>query len=72
MPSEIKRKFRVVLDAWRGMVDDPLGTPMEQAYLQTDSARSVRIRIEGRADLPGAIVARIAIKGKAKGITRPE
>jgi adenylate cyclase len=72
MPSEIERKFKVISDAWRAQVEDPRGTPMEQAYLQTDPARSVRIRIEGHADQPSALVARIAIKGKAAGITRPE
>jgi CYTH domain-containing protein len=41
------------------------GTRLKQGYLSTDSKRNVRLRIAGED-------ARITIKGKAKGLTRPE
>jgi adenylate cyclase len=62
MGTEIEKKFLVVGDAWRRSEDRLV---MKQAYLSTDPARTVRVRLEGdRAEL--------TIKGKAEGAARPE
>jgi len=62
MGVEIERKFLVTDDAWRA-----LGTPtlLRQGYLNTDPARTVRVRIEGEQGV-------LTIKGKNSGATRGE
>ena len=62
MGVEIERKFLVTGDAWRA-----LGTPtlLRQGYLNTDPARTVRVRIEGEQGI-------LTIKGKNSGATRGE
>jgi adenylate cyclase len=59
---EIERKFLLVGDAWRA-----LGTPslLRQGYLNTDPARTVRVRIEGQG-------AWLTIKSKNVGAARGE
>jgi adenylate cyclase len=59
---EIERKFLVRGDGWRA-----LGQPvlLRQGYLNSDPARTVRVRIEGAA-------ATLTIKGKSEGATRAE
>jgi adenylate cyclase len=59
---EIERKFLLVGDAWRA-----LGTPslLRQGYLNTDPARTVRVRIEGQG-------AWLTIKSKTVGAARGE
>lgn len=63
MPQEIERKFLVRSNAWRAVATASFA--IQQGYLSLDPARTVRIRL--RDD-----VAFLTIKGKAKGITRPE
>ena len=62
MAEEIEHKFLVTGDAWRS-----LGTAQEyrQGYLATGPDFIVRVRIEGT-------VARLTVKGRPKGIVRPE
>lgn len=62
MGVEIERKFLVRGDAWRA-----LGQPvlLRQGYLNSDPARTVRVRIEGGQ-------ATLTIKGKSVGATRGE
>lgn len=62
MASEIERKFLVVSEAWR---DGSPGVRIAQGYLTQDPERTTRIRIGGDK-------AWITIKGKTRGITRPE
>jgi adenylate cyclase len=59
---EIERKFLVRGDGWRA-----LGQPvlLRQGYLNSDPARTVRVRIEGAQ-------AMLTIKGKNVGATRGE
>jgi adenylate cyclase len=59
---EIERKFLLVGEAWR-----TLGQPvlLRQGYLNTDPARTVRVRIEGQG-------ACLTIKGKNVGAARGE
>lgn len=47
MAIEIERKFLVVNQHWMQQAD--AGTAMQQGYLSTDPASSVRVRIEGQA-----------------------
>ena len=61
MGIEIERKFLVVNDSWRAGAK---GTRYVQGYLQSGVC-TVRVRIEGS-------VAKLAIKGRAKGIARSE
>lgn len=62
MGIEIEKKFLVVGDAWRQSQDRIV---MKQAYLSTDPARTVRVRLEGQR-------AELTIKGKSQGATRAE
>jgi len=62
--KEIERKFLVRGEEWRALVSGP-GRPLCQAYLSTDPDRVVRVRIDGDR-------AFLTIKGRNKGITRPE
>jgi adenylate cyclase len=59
--SEIERKFLVVSEGWRQ------AAPVRicQGYLNRDIDRTVRVRIAGER-------AFLTIKGRAKGIARPE
>jgi adenylate cyclase len=59
---EIERKFLVCGDAWRTLGEPVL---LRQGYLNTDPARTVRVRIEGDQ-------ATLTIKGKNVGATRGE
>jgi adenylate cyclase len=63
MNTEIEHRFLVRSDGWRKLVDQ--GADLRQGYLSTDSKRNVRVRIASDG-------AHICIKGKAKGLTRPE
>jgi adenylate cyclase len=59
---EIERKFLVAGDAWRALGEPVL---LRQGYLNSDPARTVRVRIEGQG-------AAITIKSKNVGATRGE
>jgi len=59
---EIERKFLLVGDAWRQLAQPVL---LRQGYLNSDPARTVRVRIEGQD-------ATLTIKGKTAGATRAE
>ena len=63
-PLEIERKFLIVSDGWRSLVE---GTPkrLSQGYLCSDSRKSVRVRIAGER-------ATVTVKGAREGITRLE
>jgi adenylate cyclase len=62
MGKEIERKFRVSSDGFR---QRQLGKRYRQAYLSTDKARTVRVRVvEDQAWL--------TIKGLTEGVTRAE
>lgn len=62
MGQEIERKFRVASDAYR---ESASGKRYRQAYLSTDKARTVRVRVvEDQAWL--------TIKGLTEGVTRAE
>ena len=63
MAREIERKFLVGDDSWRAAVTRAV--PMEQGYLASGGACSVRVRIEGA-------VARLNIKSATLGIEREE
>ncbi len=62
MGIEIERKFLVSGEDWKS-----LGTPIlyKQGYLNKSPERTVRVRIAGET-------AFLTIKGKGKGISRPE
>jgi adenylate cyclase len=62
MSIEIERKFLVRDERWRGLAQ---GVPLRQGYLNSDPARTVRVRIEGDS-------ARLTIKGRTVGATRGE
>lgn len=62
MPSEIERKYVVDPALWK---PEGAGTLYSQGYLSSNPERVVRVRIEGAA-------AKLTIKGKNVGITRPE
>ncbi len=62
MGTEIERKFLVVGDEWRSGAS---GVGIRQAYLAAAPGCTVRIRLQG-AD------AFLTIKGRAKGVSRPE
>lgn len=61
MAVEIERKFLVTGDDWRSFP----GVEIRQGYLAISAERTVRVRVAG-AD------AFLTIKGKMKGIRRPE
>lgn len=62
MAQEIERKFLVNGTAWRDLAE---GVVYRQGYLAVTPERTVRVRIAGKT-------AFLTIKGKAKGLTRPE
>lgn len=62
MAKEIERKFLVVGSAWRSLAQ---GTRYRQGYLNSDKARTVRIRTVGDQ-------AFLTIKGPTIGMTRTE
>lgn len=62
MAKEIERKFLVVGSAWRTLAQ---GTRYRQGYLNSDKARTVRIRTVGDQ-------AFLTIKGPTIGVTRTE
>jgi adenylate cyclase len=63
-PLEIERKFLIVSDGWRSLVE---GSPkrLSQGYLCSDPRKSVRVRIAGER-------ATVTVKGAREGITRLE
>jgi len=63
MSKETEHRFLIRSDGWRKLAGP--GAVMRQGYLSTDSKRNVRVRIAGNE-------AQITVKGKAKGLTRPE
>jgi len=63
MGREIERKFLVTGEGWREAA--VAAVPMRQAYLASDPACSVRVRIEGEA-------ARLNIKSAELGVERLE
>lgn len=64
MPLEIERKFLVHSDLWNAL-KKPQGNRIVQSYLSFTPESTVRIRIKGEQ-------AFLTIKGKSKGISRPE
>lgn len=62
MGVEIERKFLVRGDGWRALGEPVL---LRQGYLNSDPARTVRVRIEGAQGM-------LTIKGKSVGATRGE
>jgi adenylate cyclase len=62
MGREIERKFLVDTNAW--VPRDP-GVRLTQGYLNSDKARTVRVRIEGDRAV-------LTVKGRTDGITRAE
>lgn len=63
MGVEIERKFLVCGDGWRERAD--AGTVIAQGYLNTEPARTVRVRRTGEA-------AWLTIKGESRGAERAE
>lgn len=63
MAHEIERKFLVRSDAWRSAVTD--AREIRQGYLSVDPARTVRVRVAGRA-------ATLTIKGPRAQLTALE
>lgn len=63
MPVEIERKFLVCSSDWRDRVVHSF--QLAQAYLSTDPARTIRVRIKNTE-------AYLTIKGKGTDISRPE
>lgn len=63
MAQEIERKFLLKNDAWRMQASQK--TIFKQAYLNSEPARTVRVRVAGSE-------AFITIKGKTEGISRAE
>jgi adenylate cyclase len=63
MSKETEHRFLVNSEEWRKLAGP--GVDTRQGYLSIDSKRNVRVRIASNE-------ARITIKGKAKGLTRPE
>jgi CYTH domain-containing protein/CHAD domain-containing protein len=63
MSKETEHRFLVHSDGWQKLAGP--GAEMRQGYLSTDSKRNVRVRIASNES-------QITIKGKAKGLTRPE
>lgn len=62
MSIEIERKFLLKGDAWRSLAESAY---MCQGYLNTDTDRTVRVRITGE-------VAQLTIKGRSRGASRAE
>ncbi|SMC21117.1 adenylate cyclase [Andreprevotia lacus DSM 23236] len=63
MATEIERKFLLASDDWRSLAHK--ATRIAQGYLNTDPARTVRVRIKGSQGF-------LTIKGKNEGIARAE
>ena len=64
MAQEIERKFLVRSDAWRALADQ--GRLIRQGYLSSNAKATVRVR---SFDDQQAV---ITLKGKLRGIVRPE
>lgn len=64
MNQEIERKFLVDQTKWN-QLDKPNGKIIVQSYLSTNPDKTIRVRIYGEQGF-------LTIKGKAKGLTRPE
>lgn len=64
MNQEIERKFLVNHAEWEKL-NKPEGKTIIQSYLATNPNKTIRVRIYGEQGF-------ITIKGKAKGLTRPE
>lgn len=63
MAVEIERKFLVRNESWRKDVQENFS--IKQGYLNSDTARNVRVRIKGEKGF-------LTIKGKTKNISRVE
>lgn len=63
MPKEIERKYRLKNDDWKAQISAQ--KHIQQAYLNTASERTVRVRVQNQEG-------RLTIKGKSVGITRAE
>lgn len=64
MAIEIERKFLVDLHKWKS-IEKPKGELFRQAYLITDKAKSIRVRLTPDS-------AYLTIKGETKGLSRLE
>jgi adenylate cyclase len=64
MNQEIERKFLVNHAEWNRTVK-PQGKTIIQSYLSTNPEKTIRVRVYGEKGF-------ITVKGKAKGLTRPE
>ncbi|TND08626.1 MAG: adenylate cyclase [Bacteroidetes bacterium] len=64
MGIEIERKFLVKDESWKQALSEP-GKPYRQGYMLSDNRRTVRVRTAGDKGF-------ITIKGKGKGLRRPE
>jgi adenylate cyclase len=64
MATEIEHKYLVNLDVWKNIIPEQ-SIEIRQAYLQTDPAKTIRIRTMGKSGY-------ITIKGMAVGASRPE
>ena len=64
MAEEIERKFLVKSDAWRASADE--GRLIRQGYLSSNAKATVRVRSFDDRE------AVITLKGKIRGIVRPE
>jgi CYTH domain-containing protein/CHAD domain-containing protein len=63
MAKETEHRFLVHSEEWRKLAGSSVD--MRQGYLSTDAKRNVRVRVAGDE-------AQITVKGRAKGLTRPE
>ncbi len=63
MGKETEQRFLVRSEEWRKHAGP--GIPLRQGYLSTDAKRNVRIRLNQKE-------ASLTVKGKAKGLSRPE
>jgi len=64
MAQEIERKFLPKNDSWRSDVTS--STSVVQGYLSTEKTATVRVRIQDER------LGMLCIKGRGKGLTRPE
>lgn len=63
MPQEIERKFLLANDTWKSLTTRRL--EIKQGYLNADSRRTVRVRIQGNSGY-------LTIKSESVGISRQE
>jgi CYTH domain-containing protein len=64
MNQEIERKFLVNKSLWK-KVNKPEGLYLKQTYLSTNPDKTIRVRVLGEKGF-------ITLKGRAKGLIRPE